>query len=104
LDVKKSSSLSGTLRQCPQSGRPDWPPETWWIPLPVCICRRGVSRFGILESFGKNAKISDKQHADYGQTVTDRYFSGCLWTAEFRALPETSRLPGVSVNVLCSWT
>ena len=32
---------------------------------------------------------SDKQHADYGQTVTDHYFSGGLWTAGFRALSVT---------------
>jgi hypothetical protein len=32
---------------------------------------------------------SDKQHANYGQTVTDHYLSGGVWTAGFRALPET---------------
>jgi len=30
-----------------------------------------------------------QQHADCGQTVTDNYFSGGLWTGRFRALSET---------------
>jgi len=44
--------------------------------------------------FRRDFKNFRQQHADYGQTVTDHYFPGGLWTAgfsSFRALPETAR-------------
>jgi hypothetical protein len=53
---------------------------------------RSQSSFSRFENykFGRTSKISDKQHANYGQTATDNYFSGGLWTVGFRVLlPET---------------
>jgi len=46
----------------------------------------------LFKVFSSLDKISEKQYADYGQTVTDNYFSGGLWTAGFRALPDIAKL------------
>jgi hypothetical protein len=37
-------------------------------------------------------QIFRQQHVYYGQTATDHYFLGGLWTAGYRALPETVRV------------
>jgi len=55
---------------------------------PDCLPCAGASRPTIEQPVGKKKKHR-QQHADYGQTVTDHYFSGGHWTAGFRAVPET---------------
>jgi hypothetical protein len=58
----------------------------------VCLCRRAAPD----DLSGRSAEMLlsilnfKQRHADYRQTVTDHYFSGGLWMAGFRALPETA--------------
>jgi hypothetical protein len=62
-------------------------------PLTVSLCRRVAPGPTIKRPVGKKVLAGGLQNftqqlADYGQTVTDHYFAGGLWTAGFRALPD----------------
>jgi hypothetical protein len=79
-----TNNESRSLFACAGASRP-------MIQRPVCRFTSFIFLdLKIFKSFGRTLKILDKQHADYGQTVTDHYLSGGLWTADFSALPETA--------------
>ena len=64
------------------------------LPVPARCARRLSGRSA--EKFFSRFENFRQQHADYGQTVTDHYFPGGLWTAGFRAPPETDRVFWIS--------